>query len=84
MPYRDIVTDRERPTRFTEVAGMGDMQNRIVLNVSPVPNANPVHVSTDCTLRPHANIVAHNQITQNDSTRIYHHPLAKRWGHAVV
>jgi hypothetical protein len=49
-----------------------------------MPNANPMHVSTDCTLGPYANIVAYDQITQNDRAGIYHHSLTKRWDHAIV
>ena len=64
MPYRYVVTNSQRPTRFTEFAGMSDMENRIILNIGPMTNVNPVHVSTDCTLRPHANIVARDQITE--------------------
>jgi hypothetical protein len=84
VPHCNVIANGEWPPRFTELASMSDMQNRVVLNIGSIPNTNAVHVGTDCTLRPYAHIVAHDQITQHDSTRIYHHPLAKRWGYAIV
>jgi hypothetical protein len=56
---------------------MGNVQNGAVLDIGSTANANTVHIGSNCALRPDADIVAHNEVTQYHGGWVDHDPIAQ-------
>jgi hypothetical protein len=55
---------------------MGNVQNGAVLNIGSTANADTVHIGSNCALRPDADIVAYNEVSQHHSGWVDHDPIA--------
>ena len=61
----NVVSNVEWPTVRVVIAGMRDVQDRIVLNVRPVAYFDRMHVAADYRTRPNRNVVAERHITNH-------------------
>src|SRR5690554_5242805 len=72
------------PAARIEVAGMGDMQHRAILNAAAVADADFVHVSADDGHGPYGAVIAHDHITDDYGTFVHPGPFTKLWCDTLV
>src|SRR5690554_2733428 len=72
------------PAARIEVAGIGDMQHRAILNAAAVADADFVHVSADDGHGPYGAVIAHDHITDDYGTFVHPGPFTKLWCDTLV